>query len=339
MRRPLRFGLVAVAVLLVLAGGYSLYWEIVARRIERGLVAWTQSAAQRQVDASWRRSRVGGFPSGFRVELEDAVLRDRSVAPAPELQAAALTGIAAPWDLDDWRLSAPAGLAADLAGARDRPAVRLAAQTADGAVSFATPRGVVLWLRLQGARAQGGGEVRIGAADVWIMLPPRGHTAPSFAVAAVLRAVQLPAAARALGDSIDELAFGLTVNGSLPRGNLVRSLAAWRDAGGTVELDNLDLEWGGLGATATGTIALDSELQPIGGFSGAIEGYERILQALVQAGRMRPGDAVLAQLALTMLAKAGPDGRPEIATSFTIQNGQMYLGPARLGPAPRLAWK
>jgi hypothetical protein len=40
-----------------------------------------------------------------------------------------------------------------------------------------------------------------------------------------------------------------------------------------------------------------------------------------------------------MLAKAGPDGRPQIATSFTIQNGQMFLGPARLGPVPRIAWE
>ncbi|MGH7126258.1 MAG: DUF2125 domain-containing protein, partial [Stellaceae bacterium] len=94
-----------------------------------------------------------------------------------------------------------------------------------------------------------------------------------------------------------------------------------------------------LGATATGTIALDRELQPIGGFTGAIEGYDQILTALVQSGRMRSGDAGLARLALTILAKAGPDGRPQISTSFTIQNGQMFLGPAKLGPAPRLAWQ
>jgi hypothetical protein len=54
---------------------------------------------------------------------------------------------------------------------------------------------------------------------------------------------------------------------------------------------------------------------------------------------MRAGDARLARLALTMLAKAGPDGRPQISTSFTIQNGQMFLGPAKLGPAPRIPWQ
>ena len=37
-------------------------------------------------------------------------------------------------------------------------------------------------------------------------------------------------------------------------------------------------------------------------------------------------------------AKAGPDGRPQIATSLTIQNGEMFLGPAKLGKAPRIDW-
>ena len=78
---------------------------------------------------------------------------------------------------------------------------------------------------------------------------------------------------------------------------------------------------------------------PLGGFSGAIEGYDQILTGLVQSGRIRAADAGLARLALAMLAKAGPDGRPEIKTAFRIQNGQMFLGPAKLGKAPRLAWE
>jgi hypothetical protein len=341
MRRRTRYGLAAVAALAVLIGGYSAYWAVVARGIETGIAAWALSVRERQVDASWQALGVGGFPVRFRIELKDAALRDRSVDPAPELRVPALSGSAAPWDLGDWRLDAPAGLIG-LAGTGGRLPLRLQAPRADGAVHLGAAGGGTLWLRLPKASVEGGAGVRIGAALLWITLPPqppRGHIEPNFGVAVDLRPVELPAAARALGDSIEELAFGITVKGALPSGNLVRSVAAWRDAGGTVELNNLDLRWGGLEATATGTIALDQELQPIGGFSGAVEGYDRILLALVQAGRMPAAEAGLAQLALTMLAKAGPDGRPQIATSFTIQNGQMYLGPAKLGPAPRLAWK
>jgi hypothetical protein len=40
-----------------------------------------------------------------------------------------------------------------------------------------------------------------------------------------------------------------------------------------------------------------------------------------------------------MLAQRGPNGRPAISTSFTIQNGEMFLGPAKLGKAPRIPWE
>jgi hypothetical protein len=342
MRRPTRYGLAALAALLVLIGGYSAYWLFVARQIGDGIGAWAQSAGDKEVDASWRAVGVTGFPLSFRVSLTDLVLRDRSVSPAPELRVGTLLANAAPWDLYDWRLGAPSGLAAELEGAGERPTLRLAAASAAGALALGSAGGGTLWLRLTDAGTEGGDAVRAAAAIVWIILPSRPaqrHTEPNFGVAADLYRVRLPVAARALGENLEQLAFGVTVKGALPGGNLVRSVASWRDAGGTIELDNLALKWGGLGATATGTLALDQDLQPIGGFSGAIEGYDQVLRALVEAGRMRPGDAGLAQLALTMLAKAGPDGRPQIATSFTIQNGQMFLGPARIGPAPRLAWK
>jgi hypothetical protein len=98
------------------------------------------------------------------------------------------------------------------------------------------------------------------------------------------------------------------------------------------------LRWGALSVTGSGTLALDPNLQPLASFSGAIEGYGELMTALVAAGRLRAGDARLAGLALGMLAKPGPDGRPEIATSFTIQDGEMFLGPVKLGKVPRLDW-
>ena len=103
---------------------------------------------------------------------------------------------------------------------------------------------------------------------------------------------------------IDELAFGVTVKGAVPDGPLVQAIAAWRDAGGTIELDHLQLNWGGLGVTANGTIALDQDLQPIGAFSGGIEGFGAILSALVEAGRLSTEQAALAQIALLGVGQA-----------------------------------
>jgi hypothetical protein len=41
---------------------------------------------------------------------------------------------------------------------------------------------------------------------------------------------------------------------------------------------------------------------------------------------------------LSLLAKPGPQGQAQIKTAFTIQNGEMSLGPLKLGRAPRIGW-
>jgi hypothetical protein len=130
MRRSTRLGLAAVVGLLVLGSAYTLYWWIVAGRIEDGVVAWQQSMRSQKIDASWQSLRVVGFPLHFRIALSSAALRDRALTPAPEVRLAELTGTARPWNFADWHLDAPRGLAADLAAAGSRPLVKLAAQTA-----------------------------------------------------------------------------------------------------------------------------------------------------------------------------------------------------------------
>jgi hypothetical protein len=343
-RRSTRRSLAAVAVLALLlaVAAYSAFWYVAAGRVRDGVAAWAAAERARKVELSWRSIAVGGFPFGFRIDIAGAALRDAALVPAPELRLPDLSASARPWDFAVWRLHARNGLSARLPGAPGQPPLQLAARQATGAVLVDAEGGADLWLRLDDASTDAGPHVAIRAGDVWLNLPPRApqsHTEPAAGVALVLHQVQLPQPVPPLGNVIDELAFGLTLKGALPPGPLPQAVAAWRDQGGTVELDNLRLKWGALGATATGTIALDQDLQPIGGFSGAIEGYDQILAALVHDGHMRASDAGLARLALTMLAKAGPDGRPEIATSFTIQNGEMYLGPAKLGPMPRIAWQ
>jgi hypothetical protein len=342
MRRRTRFGLAALLILLVLSGIYTVGWLIFAGRLKDGFAEWAQSARTGKVEISWQEIAVRGFPAVFRIDIEDATFVDRAMDPAPELHISALSISAWPWDLRDWRLAVRGGLRAELAGLGSRPPVSLTAEAATGTLSATLADGAVLWLRLHAASLEAGDRIRTRLADIWVVLPPappQDHTEPLVGAAFDLQQVQLPASIRPFGDTIDDLAFGTTVKGVVPAGPLREAVAAWRDSGGTIELDNLQLRWGGLEARATGTLALDQELQPIGGFSGAIEGYDQVMSALVQSGMMRASDAGLARLALTMLAKAGPDGRPQIATSFTIQNGQMFLGPAKLGKAPRLSWE
>ncbi|MBV8888390.1 MAG: DUF2125 domain-containing protein [Alphaproteobacteria bacterium] len=342
MRRSTRLSLVVGVPLLAAFAAYTGYWWITADRIRQGVANWAEAMRARRIEASWRQVRVAGFPFAFRVELNDATVRDLALTPTPELHLPMLSGSTAPWDFRKWRLAAPEGLEAGLAGAGQRPPGRLTATAASGTVAVDPQGGATIWLTLERPMAEAGERVRAQSADGWVVLParpPQTHDQTNLAVALRLNRVTLPASPPPLSDTVDELALGLKVMGPFPGGALPQALAAWRDAGGTVELDNFHLRWGALGISGSGTLALDLELQPIGGFSGAVQGYDQIMTALVESGRLRASDAGLARLGLSMMARAGPDGRSEIKTSFTVQHGEMLLGPLKLGKVPRVAWE
>jgi hypothetical protein len=154
-----------------------------------------------------------------------------------------------------------------------------------------------------------------------------------------LAGVTLPQAVPPLGDTIDRLAAAVAVKGTIPDGPHRAALAAWRDDGGTLEVASLDLAWGNLRLGAKGTLALDAALQPVGALTALIRGYNDIIDALVAAGSVRAGDAALAKLALGLLAKEGPDGTYEISAPLTLQNGYVFLGPARLARLPVSTWE
>jgi len=338
--------------MLALFGVYSAFWFIAAGRIQEGVAAWAEASRPQKLDAKWQTMRVAGYPFAFRVELSDVQLHDGALNPPVDLRVPALAANTTPWNFRAWRFAAPQGLNGTL-GSPDMQVAKLGAQSATGALAV-PPAGngageaesITIWLRLRGASAEAAAQpadrVAAETADLWLSWPgqpPRDRNDRNLAVAADLHSVTVPAAPAPFASKVDEIAFRVTVMGAIPAAPPRQAADSWRRAGGTVELDHFNLAWGGLRVAGAGTLALDAELQPVGGFSGAIEGYEQLMSALVAAGRLRASDARLARVALAMLAKAGPEGRPQIETSFTIQNGEMFLGPAKLGALPRIDWK
>jgi hypothetical protein len=340
MRRPL-LGLAAAVLLVAIFAAYGAFWFVVAWRLEDGVAQFAGSLRAQNLDLSWRAIRIGGFPFGFRVDLSEARLRGSATPPNGDLRVPLLSGSARPWNFRRWQLTASDGVSAtaNLAGG---VVATLSVRRATGSATVAEEGGGTLWLNLSEPAVDAGVRLAARDADLWGILPPhppQTHTERAVGIALDARGLSLPTVPAPFKNPVDEISFGVTVMGAIPPAPIRQAAAAWRDSGGTLELDQLALRWGSLRVTGSGTVALDPDLQPIGGFSGAVEGYDELLRALVAGGRMRPGDARLAQLALGMLAKRGADGRPEIATSFTIQNGEMFLGPVKLGAAPRIVWE
>ena len=273
MRRSTRLGLAIIGVLLVIAGGYTGYWFIIAGQIERGIIAWAQSARSDKIEVSWQKLRITGFPEAFRIELATATLRDDGLTPSPELRIPAVSATARPWDFADWQLAAREGFTADIAASNEHAAAKLSVQTADGVVSIVQAGGWNLWLRAHNASLEAVSRIFANSADGWVIAPPgpaRQHSEPLLTLAVSARQVTLPVGIEPFRDAIHEFDLGATVRGTIPNGRLPEALAAWRDAGGTIEVDNLRLRWGPIDAMASGTMALDEELQPIGAFTGGI---------------------------------------------------------------------
>jgi len=143
-----------------------------------------------------------------------------------------------------------------------------------------------------------------------------------------------------LGDLIKHVEMEAYVAGTLRPGRPSESLAAWRDAGGVLQIQRFVANWGPLAITAEGTLALDRNLQPLFAGTANVRGYSEAIDALVQAGMMQPNQATGSKIALAAMVKPGDDGGPPAAKlPITIQDGFLFVGPLKLAQMPRIVWQ
>jgi len=166
--------------------------------------------------------------------------------------------------------------------------------------------------------------------------PDHGEVEPvtlAFGLAATN--LTLPASMRpALGETVAAVAFDGRLSGPLAPGPLPEALAAWRDAGGAIDLDRFQLAWGRLVLGGNATLALDEKLQPLVAASCQMEGIGPTFDALMAAGVIDQEHGPLGKQVL--LGMAGADGK--LSLPLTLQDGFVYVGPIKLMPVPPIAW-
>jgi len=349
MRRVLA---VAVLLLVAAAAGYAVYWQSAARTLERGIADWAEQQRRAGYEISYRAPEIGGFP----LHLEARIEAPEIAAPPGELawrwRGPALYLHARPWAPLDFETEAPGRHEIELdEGGGGAPHVYLIdAETAKGSGSFGIDgRLAQALVALTGVTAAEAGResepIRIASATVRIS-PGRAeeHTEPSLAFLLALGGLTLPPSAESpLGRDVGKLEIEGAVMGALPEfedeAELRDALARWRDDGGTLELDRVVADWGALELTGDGTFALDGALQPIGAMSAMIVGHDAVIDALVANGAVDPRDGSLAKVVLSVLSKPSPvDGRPELTVPLSLQDGHLWIGPAKLAPLPHIEW-
>ena len=328
-----------------MVAAYSVWWLVTARMLESRIAAWIAEQQAAGATIAPPTVSIGGYPIALTAAIDGVALKWPTGFGFTSQHVRVSTH---PWALHSFRVAVTGGFGFALPAGSSRPALTVAGETLRGGALFAdTALPLELKLTADGVSAtrtdtesQPMREMIVATLD---FAATRPETAPAqdtdVGLVLTLHLIDTSAAVldgNPLGGTIADTAIEAKIMGPLPASPDAAGLTAWRDKGGTIELDRLALGWGPLHLAAKGTVALDAQMQPEGAFTAHLTGYDKTIDALAGAGWLKPGPASLAKLALGITARPGPDGQPAVDAPLTIQNRRLSLGPAKLGEIPAL---
>jgi hypothetical protein len=334
-----------LVVLIALAGGYYAYWRHVAQQLQAGVEAWAaeQSTLGNEVGFAW--DGIGGFPLRFEATFHDPAIRWRGPREEGTWTGATLHAEIAPWNLRRIEVRSDGQHDASLRLAGDASEWRLAATGFAGAIDLhgsGRLRGFTLALLQPDVTAPDGRVLASAAATVMLdqpETPPTDFNMPLARVTLDLRGLALPPGTRLLTeDAVETLSFDATIKGAMPLASLREALAAWRDAGGVVELNSFAFAQGPLGVTGNATLALDAALQPEGAGSITTTGLSEALEILIKDGLIPDDRALIARTTAKALEKPGPDGKLQATVGLSLQNSAVSFGPVPLFALQPIVW-
>jgi hypothetical protein len=340
-----RLGLGIVAVLLLGAILYTGWWFYLEQRLSAGLDAWIAARRAEGWTVSVGSRHLGGWPVVARLELKDAVVQgggpilpvridwraDLLDLDLPVLSPAAL--VLRPREMET--LSVGGGPAVTVKGGTTEIRLDLTRSAPPWPVAF-TARN----LRL--APASGGTPARISLLSGHADLDPGAPAgAPALRLQLGSGRVDLPAGRLwPLGAVIQSVTADIAVSGPVPPpGSPEDRARAWRDAGGTVTLDQGSFRWGPLEGVATGHGGLDGRLQPDAEAVMRVTGYAQAMDVLA-AHRVLPDRAALvAKAVLSLLAQAPAEGgAPVLTVPLSLHDGLLTAHGIPLVLISPLAW-
>jgi hypothetical protein len=337
-----RLMIVVLALLATAGGGSLVVWRWAEGQLADGFAAWRGAMLAHGWTVATGPAGSGGWP--FAAEL---TLPDLTVTAGPELPAGAAWHAA----LVTLRVAflQPRALVARVDGPQsvrygDDPPLAFTAGRFTVTVSLpsgAPPAAAAL--DAAGIRfAPPAGGLTIGLLEgqaAWHMAAGAGQPAVSVRLSAEAIALP-PAPARLLGPNIASATFESTLTGPLPPPGAPHAMAAaWRDAGGTLDISRLAVGWGPLGVTGGASLSFDDAMQPTGTARLRLVGYDDALGALVAGNVLPPhmAQAVKAMLGL-LAAPADGGGAAGVEVPLTLRDQTLAVGMFPLARLPRLLW-
>ncbi len=334
--RKLLFLMVLATVL------WSGYWFVGSNAVRDGVNGWFADAERQGITAENAGVTVAGFPNRFDLTIDELRLVDPASGAgwqAPFVQVFAMTW--KPWHIiaalpPEQVITLPdqvvtVGSTGLMASLRARPSTDLPlaeVRVAGTSLNLASDLGWTLGLGeftlgLRADEALGPAGYELGFDLAPLTLDPR-------AVAA-MNAVALPDLPPAdLPETIETLWGSIYLTFSAP---LDRHAGEARPYLRRVEINQFNLTWGALGASASGVVEADGNGFAAGRVTLEVTNWDRLPALLVAAGAVKP--EVAPTVARGMQAVAAQSADPTVLSlSLVMEDGRMSLGPFPLGPAP-----
>ncbi len=330
MRYSSRFFLYAPFVLLLaLAIGVGLHWRLAAGSLDKRLDAMNGHEAIPGVTLSFASKSVGGFP--FRL---DAVFTDFQVRIAtphgPAIWSCEKFALhrltygraqtifeAAGKQLLTWTDAAghihefefvPGSLRAD--SLDDEKGL---ARFDLDLVGLGSPALIAARLQFHIRRDPAGNDLEIAVEVDKVHLSPRLTTA--------------------FGDNIDLMQLNASAVPSAAFENLRAgkaawpgTLDAWREQGGNLHIDHVEIAWGRLDANGAGTVALDQLHRPMGLLNFRIAGMVGFIERAASQGVTKGPGKGIAPALLDRAAKAGSDASGHMGAVLGFKDGIAFVG-------------
>jgi hypothetical protein len=344
MRRRRRVWIILLATPLMLVTADTLYWWIAVNNLEHGFAAWQAESRA----AGWSEQHSTPTRSGWP-------LAATLVVPTMSLARGGRDGSGRlAWSVDRLELRVALARPGRLEiAAEGRQRLRLAG-TADVPVTadrlrLVLPLGAERWPGFADITADNlhadtplGGDASVGSLRLHLDFRPEaqsGEPAVEFSLQA--EAISPPSGiARPLGPRIANLEMEGALNGPVPAGRtLAEQATAWRDGGGSLEIRHLALVWGPLDLTASATLALDDQLQPMGAGSARLVGYAEALDALAAHAAISRSAATATKAVLSLMAHNPEDGSPpDVEVPLTLQYRTLSMRQVPLVRLPEVDW-
>jgi hypothetical protein len=337
---PPRWLAVVFVLMVALAAAYGLWWRHAAGILEQNLTAiGTQGAAQ-GVTAKWDALAFSGFPLRLRASLDKPLYVN---APSRfRWTAGRLHVELLPWSVSHFVLRAEGpqelrfgDMSLEGQAAASSISLKLASGGEPEQFDIGAEKPDVALKRANGAPAGFKGEL---AGFHWRLAPgadlAKGRADHDIAVngrALTLSGVELP-----FGPDIQDLQVQLTLVGvPLPTGpNDEIGLNAWRLQGAPVKVRKLSFVSGGVDVSGAGELGLTADGFVQGEIGLMVGGLDKIVQLLTARGAVAPEARTALNVTATMIAATGA----KAPLPLIFKDGQTYLGPARIGPAPRIVF-